>query len=42
MLTTAARVTVPDDMAGVTGYQTAWGQVVTGDFNSTSIRVEQQ
>lgn len=34
---TPMRVTLPDDQAGSTGYQTAWGQVAAGDFNGSVI-----
>jgi hypothetical protein len=33
--TTGMRITIPDDQAGATGYQTAWGLVATGDINGT-------
>lgn len=38
---TAMRVSLPDDQAGSTGYQTAWGQVATGDFNGSAITIRQ-
>lgn len=38
---TPMRVTLPDDQAGSSGYQTAWGQVATGDFNGSTISVRQ-
>jgi len=38
---TAMRVTLPDGQASSTGYQTAWGQVATGDFNGSAITIRQ-
>jgi hypothetical protein len=34
-------VTLPDGQASSTGYQTAWGQVATGDFNGSAITIRQ-
>lgn len=38
---TAMRITLPADQSGSTGYQTAWGQVATGDFNGSTILITQ-